>query len=559
MDRVIGDSGMRVLHLFRTYYPIEHLLSQQTQKPIFLAHEDFVFSKLRLSEGCTAARPGTSITSKFKCNEFLHRVVDKIWNQLRKQLRQLDRASVIREVLRVHESVIQDRDHWRRTAQAVLALYAPAENVYAVAQERESDRNNVSLPARTILEMAICECPTVGGHQLSRCELDELLAKAALLVEVAADSDAVNSDLIEPRIDLHLNGEYTIDRGFHNTVIKPFLTAYFREGFEGAAGGYTKLYRNERPAERTRADEVFSADFIRAFQVEFGLTPDDAVDGLAELMDLAVEFQNVVVETTLGDLKTRFTTIRGLSSEACEAFMRTFGIFHRPAWDKPPPGFRMKDIIPWRFRRRLSSTAKPILLFGEQDNDKVFFGAGALRLGFSYLLERSERGHLPQEFFISAEMKQYIGAVNSERGLEFARTVADQLRENGWEVRNEVQMTELGASAELGDVDVLAWKPTGEIQITECKRLQLARTVAEVAEICRRFRGEAKDELDKHVQRIKWIKSNPSGLQRIVGYSPDPARIDDKLVTNTHVPMMYLTSLPIRPDKIGPLEDLPEE
>ncbi|WP_419648497.1 hypothetical protein, partial [Thiolapillus sp.] len=227
----------------------------------------------------------------------------------------------------------------------------------------------------------------------------ELLAKAALLVEVAMDSDAVNSDLIEPRIGLHLNGEYDIDRGFHNTVIKPFLTAYFREGFEGAAGRYTKLYRDEHPAERTRADEVFSADFIRAFQVEFGLTPDEAVDGLAELMDLAVEFQNVVVETTLGDLKTRLSKTRGLSSEACEAFIRTFGIFHRPAWDKPPPGFRMKDIIPWRFRRRLSSTAKPILLFGEHDDDKVFFGAGALRLGFGYLLERSERGHLPQEFF----------------------------------------------------------------------------------------------------------------------------------------------------------------
>jgi len=151
-------------------------------------------------------------------------------------------------------------------------------------------------------------------------------------------------------------------------------------------------------------------------------------------------------------------------------------------------------------------------------------------------------------------MKQYIGAVNSERGHAFARSLADQLRKNGWEARNEVQMTELGGSAELGDVDVLAWKPSGEIQLIECKRLQLARTVAEVAEICRRFRGEAKDELDKHVRRVNWIRANPAGLQRIVGFVPDPARIDDRLVTNTHVPMMYLTSLPIEADKIGPLK-----
>jgi len=554
MSRVIGVSGMRVIHRFRTYYPIEHLLARQGQKPIFLAHEDFVFSKLRLSEGCTAARLGTSSASKSECNEFLHKVVDKVWNQLRELLQQLDRASVIREALGVHEAVIQDRDHWRRTAQAVLALYAPEEDVLTVAQQRESDRDNVSLPTRTILEMAICECPEAGGRQLSRWGLDELLAKAALLVEVAMDSDAVNSDLIEPRIDLHPNGEYTIKRGFYDTVIKPFLTGYFREKFEAAAGDYSKLYQSKRPSERARADESFSADFIRAFQNEFGLTPDEAIEGLAELLDLAVECDSVVVQTTLGDLKTMLTTARSLSLDVSEAFIRTFSIFHRTAWERPPPGFRNRDLYPWRFRRRLSATARPILVFGKEDDDKVFYGAGALRLGVRYLLERSEQGHLPQEFFTSQKIRQYIGTVNSERGYAFARSVANQLREKGWEARNEVKMTELGGSAELGDIDVLAWKTSGEIQLIECKRLQLARTVAEVAEICRRFRGEAKDELDKHVRRINWIRANPTGLQRIVRFVPDPARIDDRLVTNTHVPMMYLTALPIEADKIGPLK-----
>lgn len=98
----------------------------------------------------------------------------------------------------------------------------------------------------------------------------------------------------------------------------------------------------------------------------------------------------------------------------------------------------------------------------------------------------------------------------------------------------------------------MAWKPSGEIQLIECKRLQLARTVAEIAEICRRFRGDAKDELAKHIRRVAWIKANPAGLQGIVGFAPDPERIDDRLVTNTHVPMKYLNGLPIKPDKIGP-------
>jgi len=164
---------------------------------------------------------------------------------------------------------------------------------------------------------------------------------------------------------------------------------------------------------------------------EFGLTPDEAVEGFAELVDLAVTCDSVVVETTLGNIKSQLTTARGLSPDASEAFIRTFSIFHRPAWDTPPPGFRMKDFSPWRFRRRLSATARPILIFGEQDDGKVLFGAGALRLGFGYLLDRSEQGHLPQEFFTSPEMKQYIGTVNNERGHAFAQLIADQMRENG--------------------------------------------------------------------------------------------------------------------------------
>lgn len=554
LEKVIGDVGMRVLHLFHTYYPIEYLLAQQSQTPVFLAHEDFIFAKLRLSEGCAKVKPEEALKTKDECNDFLHKVVVKIWGQLRDLLRQFDRASVIRQTLAVHEAVIQDRDHWRRTAQAVIALYKSDEDVFAVAGERESDRNQISLPARTILEMAICECPVSGGRELSRWDLDDMLAKAALFVEVATDSDAVKLDLVEPVIRLHANGEYTIDRSFHETIIRPFLTNYLREEFEGAAGDYSKLYQRKRRTERMRADEIYSTAFNDAFKTEFGLTPDEAVDGFAELMDLAVEQNSVIVQTTLGELRERLIRVRGLSTEACESYLKTFGLFHRPDWAQPPAGFNNKDLEPWRFRRRLSATVRPLLIFGEQDFDTVFFGAGGLQLGFAYLLERAESGQLPADkFFITAAMKKYIGAVNNERGHAFARSIAEKLRQQGWQARNEVNMSELGApqKAADGDIDVLAWKPSGEVLLIECKRLQLARTVAEIAEICRRFRGEAKDELDKHVRRVNWVSQNPSSLARIVGFIPSHNSIDARLVTNTHVPMMYLSSLPIPAEKIG--------
>ena len=553
VNKLISDPGMRVLHAF-PIEPIEQLKAIQNQDPIFVAQEDFAFSQLKLSEGCTSATTVGEIDSKGECNKFLHKVVDKIWNQIRSQLKQLDRASVIHEALRVHEAIIQDRDHWRRTAQAVQALYASEEDVVAISRGREAERVNTAIPARTIIEMAVCECPETGGRQLSRWELDELLAKALLLLEVARDSDAVENDLVTPRIDLHPNGEYTIDREFQSSVIKPFAESYFFKGFEKAVQKYSEFYENKSSPERKRSDEIFPSELIHAFQAEFGLSLDQASDGISKLVDLAIEYGSVIIETTLGDIKALLTSGGDLSVEASEAFVRSFGIFHRPKWDKPPSGFTGKDIYPWRFKRRLSVTAKPLFVFGKEKNDKVLFGIGTLKQSILNLLGRIDEGHLPQEFFTSAEMKKYVGKVNDEKGHAFAQSVANKLCEKGWHTRNEVQMTELGTFAELGDVDVLAWKPSGEIQIIECKRLQVARTIAEIAEICHRFRGEAKDELDKHVKRIEWIRANTTCLQRVVGFPPDPSNIDDSLVTNVDVPMTYLKSLPIEANKIGPLK-----
>lgn len=553
LDRLLGNSAIRLFHVFRVD-PLQYLLSRQKIDPILSNLEDFAFAKLGLSAGCTAANSSIDITSRPECNRFLHMVVQKIHNRLRSHLQQFDRTSVIRSALEVCEAASQDRERWKRTSQALFAIYSATDDVQTVARQRELDRTNVSIAARTIIEFAICECPHSGGRKLSRWNLDALLADAMLLIEVAMHSDTVVHELMEPRITLQANGEYVTDRSFRQSVIDPFVAAYYREQFESVASNYAGFYRNTSPHLQPRNDEVFNSDFVNAFHAEFGLTPQDVSDGFSAFADLAIEYDSVVVETTLGDIKARLIASRGLSPDVCNRFIETFSIFHRPKWENPPPGFRKNDLFPWRYNRRLSASVKPILVFGEKDEDKVIFGAGTLASGCIHLLDRSEQGRLPQEFFSSREMKEYIGKVNDARGPDFARWVADQMRERLWQAKTEVKMTELGAPADLGDVDVLAWKSDGTIRLIECKRLTFARTIAEIANICRRFQGEAKDELAKHLRRVEWIGQNPQCLRNIVGFVPDPSFIDNRLVTNTQVPMKYMESLPIDPDKIGPLE-----
>ena len=554
VSRVIDHDGIRIFHIFRTHDAVERLLAQQNPNPTLCTYYDINFLKLGLSEGCTSNGVQSKIKSKDDSNKFLHCVVRNICTRLIGRLRQFDCLSVIHRTIQLHEAAVQDRVHWRRTAQAIIGLYGKSDDVHAIARERETDRSNTSLAARTILEMAICECPTAGGKPLSQSDLDDLIAETLIFIQAATDSDAIYYELTEPLVELHANGEYTIDRNFNDTLITPFKRAYYTEEFEKAARRYGEMYQYEAPGDRMKADEVLSLEFNNAFSEEFGLTPDDAIIGLREMMALALDRNSIVVDTTCGNVRTVLMREGQLTPDASEAFIRTLTICRRDEWNSPPPGFKDRDLYPWRFSRRLSTTFRPIVAFGTRDDDRLVFGAGTLRRGVMHLMAKTECGHLPSEFFMSQEMRRYIGSTNNKRGHAFARTVAEAMSGRRWNTRVELQMTELGAPAELGDVDVLAWNSVGDIQLIECKRLQLPRTVAEIGELCRRFRGDAKDQLDKHVRRVEWIKARLTCLQSVIGFVPDPDRVDVRLVTDTHVPMTYVKSLPIDADMIGPLD-----
>ena len=554
LDRVVGgvipSDGIRVLHLFELH-PFDYLLATDSQEVGSRTLDDIGFLSPGLATGCYSADDGNILTSKSACGEFLHKLVDKIHDQLSTKLRQLDRSLLIQRIYRIHDAVLHDRDHWRRTSLALQTIHGAEASVADVARERESMRTKLAVSARCLLELAICECPAARGRPPSQWDVDVLLTHAELMIQAATDSDAIHHGLVEPRITIHPNGEYDADRSFYRDVIAPFAAGYFDEKFQRDVESYDGYYGHGGKSKRLGAPPRFSDEFERAFVAEYGLVPDEVISGFAEVMDMVMEHRKVIVETTLGELRNRLTKRRGLSSDVVDSFIRTFTIFHRASWDSVPNGCSRKDLYPWRFRRKLSLIVRPLLAFGTGADDQVILGAGGLKMASSYLVEKARSGTLPQSLFRSTEMRSYAGVMNDRRGRAFTQRVAGRLQDIGWCTRTEVGMTELGGTMEDGDVDVLAWKDSGEIQIIECKCLYLARTVAEVAEICGRFRGEAKDELAKHVHRVNWIKEHLQGVLGVVGFVPSVLKVSHNLVTNTHVPMRYIDGLPIEPGLIG--------
>ena len=551
-ESVAGDPGLRLMHTGESSDPIMHMRQKKCRDFQAIPESDRRFVNVGLCNSLNLMEESDSLDSRAGCNEFLKRLVETLWIRIKQILQGLDRASVLREMLVRHEAITFDRDHSALTARAIAALH---EDALSVAQDREAERASAGLAVRSLMEMAICECPTAGGRPLSNWQADELLATVLNMLNTAACSDAVHKGLVAPGIELFANGEYAMDQRFMQSVMNPLLVAYNQGQLAEAAEEYPHRYSKDERHVQEEPGSRYPDDLVHAFQAEFGLTPKLAARGLQDLLDLAVETNELVVETTVGDIKSRLISKCEYSDETCDAFLLAFGLFHRRNWENPPSDCNMRDIQPWRYSRRLSVVVRPILVFGEGDDEDILYSVNMLRIGYAYLLRKIQDGQLPQDFFASRQMKGYIGRVNDQLGHVFEKEIATELRKRRWNARRRVPMTELGAPADLGDIDVLAWNEDREVWLIECKRLQLARTVAEMAEVCRRFEGKARDELDRHLRRVEWIQQNPAGLGRIVGFAPTLERIDHRIVTSTLVPMTYLTSLPIDPEKIGPLTE----
>lgn len=615
--RAMGGSDTRFIHLFEATSATDHLtglIRGHAIRPRFVPQEDMaawqlglawtVFDRetLTLRAGFEAKRmPGRSeggaeaktlsdvvsssdgaaslpevrkeetreVTGRDTCTQALNSLVSAVWERLSDDLREIDCPSLVRLALENQEALFRDREQWRRTARAIMALYGKADDVEWIAAERESQRANASNSSRVLIEMAVCTSPRSGGRVASLSDLEHLTAGISTLITLASDSDAIQSGFAPARIAVFPNGEVTCDRAFAASVTNPFTLETHASGFRAAAAAYAGLYRRRGTgvapdaSAATRAADVgptpstFDEGFSRALAAEYGLTPDRLQDALGELIDIGMEGGTLVVSTTRESLAHRLTAARGYSEEETGAFFRMLALEPRPAWDATPRGFQKRDWYPWRFRRRLSLVARPLVTLGNDAEAPLFYGMYQLGASLSYLFENIQSGWLPEAFFRTAAMRQYRGLVAGVEGAAFTQEVAAAVRAQGWEARTEVPMTAIGAPVELGDLDVVAWRADDErLLLIECKRLQPARTIGEIAELLKNFRGDIGDRLGKHLARCAWVEENPSAIRRVLSMPPTVCVVDPYLVTNRNVPMRYLADLALAPDRVVQLEAL---
>lgn len=556
VDQVMEERSAREIHLFQSRGPTDHLPNPPGPVPRLIQPEDVSVARLGLAWGCLEQKGKSRTVEGDDAQQLLHCCVDELWHRIHKRLLILDRLSIIKLAMQNLEAIYRERQQWRLTARAMLAINETQENALPIAAGRERKRTIAAVSFRVLIEMAAASGNRGKGRSAGWAELDRLSALISTLLGLASHSDAIRGDLAPQMVSVTEAGRLYFDRQYVDIMLRPYSRHLFDREYLQNASNYEQ-YR--RPAtvhsEMLRSNDEFST----AFKEEFDVSLEGLLEVVGALLDLAADEEELVVRFPRATLQRRVCRARGLPRNEVANALRFLTLPSRNRWDSAPKGYSNADWYPWRFRRRLSISLAPLVALGNRSSDNIIFGANQLVVSVSYRLDGLENGYFPAKHFTTSAMQKYVGDTRRRNGHAFTLEVADLLTTLNWHVETNVEMSSLGAPAELGDIDVVAWRrDSPRLYIIECKSLIPRGNTYEVVEELLAFKGKAKDRLGRHVSRVQWLVDNTEALSRYHAGEGERLELSPLFVTNRAVPMRYINALPIPSEEFLTIDELRE-
>ncbi|MFP1631950.1 hypothetical protein ACLB6G_09455 [Zhengella sp. ZM62] len=507
-------------------------------------NDDAATIKLGLGWRVQDREKGGDITGRRQCTKFLNAIVQILEDEVCSELRRFDRTSMIKIAMLNHERAASDREAWRRTARAVLALHRDKGEAKRVIFENEASLNAVFQASRLLIEFAVCECPVSGGLKPGERDLSRVMARIMMICGMGGWSDAIHWEAMEPVIRITPLGDIHANVTFQENVLDPYGRASTERMVQHTMDGYEKYLVEDEPTETVERE--MDAEFWDAFGDEYGCSFDTARKFVDFVENTGLERKKAVFVCKRSELMNAKSEDGDLNAAELEALISSLTLMGRSAWRDVPEGFEAKDIFPWRFRRRLSTLRRPLVEIDNADDDpSMLVAPGLVRDAFAYTITNLYQGDFPASQ-LSPKMARWAGKAMHQMRSKFSQEVARRMTEFGWETEYEVALTKLlgkGLDADYGDIDVLAWEvSSGRVLLMECKDLQFRKTDGEIAEQLSDFRGELNrdgkpDLLLKHLRRVEVVSKELDRVSKYTGISTP--RIEGHLVFKNPVPMKF--------------------
>ncbi len=544
VNSIVRDVSARQTHAFRAQKFRDFVHDDLPRSPITIDEIDASAPKIGLGWRVRNRSEGNYVEGKDNCTTFLNSLVKSLEDELCEELRRFNRLMTIDYALRNHEAAVIDRDRWRRTAAAVLSLHNDKKATLATMAKHESELNAVFQSTRLLVEIALCECPLQGGYAPSRLDLSRLMAKAAAIFHFGGWSDAIRWDVMEPYLRVTPLGDVHANLDFIDDIVSPFSRTTHGRDVSNAVKNYAKNL--EEPSSRPTIESVFEAEFLEAWEEESGVSLDEARRFVDFVEDLGFRAGKAILKIPRSQLLAVKLSDQTITEEKALALIEFFTLKSRLRWRDVPTGFDDKDRHPWRYRRRLSVLRKPLIQINDTDDPLIVVAPGILRDALAYTIGNYHEGNF-HVWQLKKRMRSWSGKAGHKHGSEFSKSVAQRLKEEGWQAEAEVKITKLlrqGFDQDYGDVDVLAWNPTtGRVLAIECKDVQYRKTYGEIAEQLADFRGEIgpdekPDYLLRHLNRVDLVSKHLAAVAQYVGM-PTVRQVESHLVFKNPVPMQF--------------------
>lgn len=549
IDVAIPNPDAKQFHSFTAQCFADYVSHRLPSTPMMLEEFDESLTRLGLAWRAGASRETESITGVEQCTCFLNTAADAMWQDIRQLLSGLDRRAMLERLLLNGEALRRDDRVWKRTARAMLALNASAGDAHRRMADQAFKRNASIVNTRILMEMALCECAHEGGLTPGDLDVARLLSKVSVLTQIGGWSDGIRHDAITPEVRISALGIIQVDHTFHEGVVMPFGYGFAERQQLRAAEKYDEMCREAQAVPSTA--DLFEQEFQQAWMAEFGFAIDQGRRFLDDIEDRGRQLEQPVFALHRSELIGLRS--KELSSDEATRILDELTLVARKQWDKPPDSFTMKDVVPWRYRRRLSAVFRPILQYDVADDPNCLVVPSFIRDGFVYRLDRTYRAEFDDSQFGSVEMKRWIGLRRHEAGHQFNHEVGERLRNLGWRCEVEISPPTLGIDVgdrDYGDVDVLAWHDQlSRVVVIECKDLMFAKTPGEIARQLREFRGKydshgQPDRLRRHLDRLELLQNNREAVSAYTGMSD--AVPESALVFRNVVPIEFLDDAQVK-------------
>jgi hypothetical protein len=509
--------------------------------PVIPGERDEAYFRLNLGWRVRKRSEGALLKGENTCCEYLNRLVDAVWADMRLSLKRCRREPLLTKLTENHEAIMVDSDKWLQSARAYMSLYSDRPEAAAHAARRTTTLAAGATAIRILIEMALCESPESAGEEAGALEISRLMAGAMQLHVLGGWSEAIRFRAKKAEIRITPLGDLDTQTDFDDRIGNPYAATLGIRRFLQGAQGYEGRFTRHDAVESVR--DLFEAEFWDAWNKTFGASIDEVRTFVDNLEEEAIRLKAASFVTDFAGL-CRLEGLERMTSDTVRRILDVLTLRTLAEWSVTPPGFSSHDWYPWRFRRRLSVISRPILQFNTTGDARYLIVPGMVRDGFRKVLDYCHDGGYDAKYFPPGRMRSWIGATENKRGHKFNLDVAEGLSELGWQARANVALTEIlnaKLSRNYGDIDVLAWRD-GRVLAIECKDLELAMTIGEIARQLHEFRGETvdgkPDRLKRHLLRTEVLKLRVADVGRYLRFS-SAAKVEAWLIFSDVVPISF--------------------